>query len=442
MKLTTISEEQLSTNHKLNFICGNAVCENHISEDINKLFIQAAVQSCVLSEMSIEQIKQGLRSILGGSQQATGDEKTLATILNFISPDVHVNQINKLKEKAKTSKTSVLEDDIWIDALFKTFGVNDNRIKQHVLRSVGGSLLDLGQPEEVQPDDQSQTREQVSNLRDTISKHIETSQKIAQFNQDLKKEITARQKELIARLKELQKQQKGTKSESKESWIAGILLESPFVRQNLPTILRSMVGREATINEAGLLSRAKQMIGNRSREQQNQQIADTLIKELTKITIQRFNEAARSVGLQPEQFQRVLRQYHETTRAISTGRGTPEQIEFNKKAKAKLAELFEKFNPNSDNPFKEEGVIDAEVVEDKPEDNPEKLIEFLLKTKWQTPKGTKERLSNKAAEFFRSKKLGSQEILRLLKNNKMISDKQMLNLMRMFKVEPEAPPKT
>lgn len=399
MKLKKISDRQIPTNYKLNFICDNIVCGKHINEDIYELFVKAAVRYCVLNEADKSLLRQ-----LNEDQN-----EDIAAILKFLAPDADINP----------------EDPDNIKVLGSALGIDEPQ--DDPLQPIDEPPVQSPPPvqQATSPADPPSTQQEIQNLRDTISNHIDASEKLAQFNQKLKKEIEVRQKELLRRLKEI----RNLRDDKLPPYysISKMILETPYIRQNLTGIVKEIVGQKAVINEAGLLPRIKQVLGAEPRQINESEKSNRLILNAVQ---RKFGAAAKSLGIDLED----IKQYQAITSKIKAKKATPQEIKYHNQLRPKLAKLFAELSPHKENPYKEE-VLDAEIVDEpeKQNDNRDKLLEYLSSRIWTTPRGTKESLSPDKAKEWRQK-YNARQIVKKLRHDKMISDRQAIILMKKFNI--------
>jgi hypothetical protein len=312
MKLsTTITGNCISTNAKLNYVCGNYVCEKHIDKSIQELFIESIDRAGLITETQLGAVASWVKSLISQMKAASAPEqaKDLNILLKFVAPKGGgIKNVDNLVRSARQLSGNILNNKQWWNDIFNSFGIENESIKGNVLKKFGAlqnpqispptqptddtTSTNIAQPNQQNipntqqniPNQQPNTQPSSFNqLRDIIAKRVEFSDKIADLNTKLKADIQARQAELLKRIKELQAQQAATQpakptkprirraavaepsTESTLTTYAQLLLEFPQVRANLPAITRTIAlsngGQQIVIQENGIMERTRRAVG-------------------------------------------------------------------------------------------------------------------------------------------------------------------------------------
>jgi len=292
MKLSTIiTENWRSTGSKLNYICGNNVCENdyYNSKPVSVLFVESALAAGLLTEAETGALATLLRAGMAKMQAAMtpNTAQDLDSLLTFMSPQGGgAKKVKNLIQAAKSSRQPIASNQKWWDELFTAFNIADENIKQTVMRQVASNTgqqapsQPIEQPEEVGPEEVGpeevapaqaaptqavpQSRDWLGDLTQEKQRVVDQQSKMAELlkkSQAMRQDTHNRLDALAKRMEELRSQ---GATESLATDYAKVLFEFPQIRSNLPAIVELMVRsggrRHAIINEAGLNDRTNQAI--------------------------------------------------------------------------------------------------------------------------------------------------------------------------------------
>lgn len=292
MKLSTIiSENWRSTGSKLNYICGNNVCENdyYNSKPVSVLFVESALDTGLLTEAETGALATLLKAGMAKMQAAMtpNTAQDLDSLLTFMAPQGGgANKIRNLIQAAKNSKQTITSNQKWWDELFAAFNIADENIKQTVMQQVASNTgqqapsqpieqqpepEQLEQPEPAAPVPQQAEPQAAPASKDWLGDLTQEKDKVldqqSQMAELLKKSQAMRQdthKRLDALAKRMEELRSQGATESLATDYAKAIIEFPQIRNNLPAIIELMVRsggrRYALINEAGLNDRANQAI--------------------------------------------------------------------------------------------------------------------------------------------------------------------------------------
>lgn len=266
MKLSTI-KDQYNVVNKLNFVCGTYICESHEQKQFVNLFIESVVQRGLLSEDDTNALTTLFRAGIAKIQAALSPETDhdLDSLLLFMARrGGGVKRVNKLIAAAKASNESIIDDTKWWDSLFKSFGIVDGDIRNKIYRQVATNIKQstpqAPQTQAPQTTPKPKTKaspgswmNQLTQERDRVLSHQQQLMGLLAKSQAMRSDTNNRLEALSKRLEELRNQQ------ATEAFVvdcAAVLLEFQQVRDNLPTIIRS-IAPSSVIVEAGLFDRTK-----------------------------------------------------------------------------------------------------------------------------------------------------------------------------------------
>jgi len=391
MKLSTITQHWVPTNTKINYICGNHVCNNHNNKPIHLLFIESAFKSNLIEEGHWDAITSFLQSKLSQAQAALAPDTTkdLDSLLQFLAPKEGggAKKVNELIQSAKNSPNDILNDQNWWAELFDTFGT-DPQTRQSVLNQFEiepqAAKPQAAQPQAARP--QAAQPPSDSDADDAaFYAHLETDPKVkqafekSQERQGKAKAAAANLRELARKQKELSSTHNTAESVDCFTDLARMILELPIIQANLKTIIEHMVrssgGRNIIIEQTGLLDRTTHILveaptlrqagnyllnpGQATRRNQisniasqNERIAKQVVQILTDAARKKFAQTLQANQLTPRVLAGNIERFNIFKQKLSAGGqlNANEQADY-KAIGARLTQAFKAFKHNEKTPF-------------------------------------------------------------------------------------------
>jgi hypothetical protein len=391
MKLSTIANEHsIPTNVKLNYLCGNCVCEGLNNKSIQELFIESVATADLITEAQASALAVLFKSQLAKLQAALAPKTTedLKHLLTFVAPQGGgIAQVDNLIKLAKQTRGNILSNTKWWDELFKTFNVTDKAVKQSVLQQFAKS-----QPTDspIATPRQSKSSDFIGNIKRGFQSAMNPSDDAGLArNREMRADSDKRLAALAKRLEELQ-------NESIANY-ARTLLEFPQIIKHLTTLVETMArssgGKYITINEAGLPERAKQTMGRglfdklgenvsdlvnnpkraETRYQKtydtstNERIAKLAIQTLTDIVRDKFETALETKNITPQQVMTAVEKYQDYKQRLQI---TPDALSAEEQADyARAREKLQYISKIFEEPITAE-IVDEPVAEPFVPDEP------------------------------------------------------------------------